>query len=81
MKLQLVEDWRKAWKWSSMRLMALSGTAELALHFFKDLPAEVTIYIDPKVLSWLATGSFVLAFLGRITSVEKHNDVQPPQSS
>lgn len=81
MKLRLVDDWHKAWKWSSMRLMGLSGTAELALHYFKDLPDTVAIYIDPHVLSWIATGSFILAFLGRITSMEKKDDAQPPSAS
>lgn len=78
-KLKLVDDWHKAWKWSSMRLFGLSGVAELGLRYFKDLPQEVTQYIDHNILSWIATGSFVLAFLGRVTSVEK-SDVQPPQS-
>jgi hypothetical protein len=81
MKLRLVDDWHQAWKWSSIRLMGLSGTAELALRFFKDLPTEVTQFIDPKVLSYIATGAFVLAFLGRLTQVEKHDDVQPPKPS
>lgn len=77
MKLRLVEDWHQAWRWSSMRLMGLAGTAELALHFFKDLPTEVTQYVEPKVLSYLATGSFILAFLGRVTQVD-HEPPQPP---
>lgn len=81
MKLRLVDDWHKAWKWSSVRLMALSGTADLALHYFKDLPDAVAIYINTDVLSYIATGAFILSFLGRVTQVEKKNDVQPPQSS
>lgn len=73
-RLHLVDDWHKAWKWSSMRFLGLSGTAELVLHYFKDLPQEVTQYIDPHVISWVATGSFLLAGLGRITQVEKKDD-------
>lgn len=78
-KVRLVEDWRKAWKWSSMRFLGLSGTAELLLHYLKDVPQEVSQYIDPHVLSWIATGSFLLAGLGRITQVEKQDDGQHNQ--
>jgi hypothetical protein len=81
LRLSLVEDWHKAWKWSSMRFMGVTGIAELVLHYFKDLPQEVAQYIDPHVLSWIATGSFLLAGLGRITQLEKPNDVQPPPAS
>lgn len=73
-RLRLVDDWRRAWKWSSMRFLGLSGAAELVLHYFKDLPQEVTQFIEPKVLSYVATSSFILAMLGRVTQVEKHND-------
>lgn len=76
MKLRLVDDWHQAWKWSSMRFLGLSGFAELVLKFYKDIPQEVSQYIEPKVLSYIATGSFILAALGRITQVDKHDDTQ-----
>lgn len=59
-----------------MRFLGLSGTAEIALHYFKDLPQEVTQFIEPKVLSYIATGSFILAIAGRLTQVEKKDDRQ-----
>ena len=80
-RLHLVSDYKQAWKWSSMRLLGLSGIAELALKYFKDLPSEATQFIDPKVLSYVATGAFLLAFLGRITEMKKGSDVEPPKSS
>ena len=77
-RLRLIDDWHKAWKFSSMRLMGLSGLAELTLHYLKDLPQEVAQYIDPNVLHWIATIAFVLAGFGRITQVESKNEpVQP----
>lgn len=76
LRLKLVDDWHQAWKWSSMRFLGISGLAELILKYFKDIPQEITQYIDPHVLSWIATGSFILAGVGRLTQVEKKS-VQP----
>ncbi len=73
-RLRLVDDWHKAWQWSSVRLWGVSGLAELTLHYLKDLPQEVAQYIDPGVLHWIATIAFILAGAGRLTQVEKKHD-------
>lgn len=78
-KVTLDNEWHRAWKFSSVRLAFLSGVAEIILKYLKDLPQEVAQYIDPHVLSWVATGSALLAVIGRMTQVEvvKSEPVQP----
>jgi hypothetical protein len=75
-RLRLIEDWKQAHKWSSMRFLALSAALQGALQ----APAYITQYLPQWVLQWTSIASFVclfLAGLGRITTLEK-KDVQPP---
>lgn len=81
MKLRLVPDWHQAWKWSSVRLMALSGSIQTALVAF---PTTLSQYIPQHILSTLSTISLVilvLAGLGRVTEVEKHNEPKSPPAA
>lgn len=76
-RIKLIEDWHQCWRWSSMRFLALGAALQGALQ----APAYVTQYLPSWVLQATSTASFaflILAGLGRITRVEKH-DVQPSE--
>lgn len=80
-RVSLDKEAHLAWKFSSVRFAALGGIAEVVQHYLKDIPQEVTQYIDPHVLSWVSTASFLLAILGRVTQVEVgHEPVQSDKS-
>jgi xanthine/uracil permease len=77
-RLRLINDWRQAHKWSSMRFLAVSAALQASLQ----APAYVTQYLPQWVLQGASTASFAclfLAGLGRITKLEK-NDVRDPNA-
>lgn len=80
-KIKLVDDWKKAYKFSSMIFLAVSGGAEALLHYIHDVPQEVAQYIDADILKWIATVSFFLVGAGRVTQVVRTNvpSDQPPK--
>lgn len=74
--IRLVDGAGEFWRWSSIRLMAVSGAIQAVLLAF---PATLAQYVPSWVMSWLATTSLlilVLAGIGRISQVEKANE--PP---
>jgi len=77
MRLKLVDDWRHAWRWSSMRFLGLGGTIQLAI---VAAPDKVTEHVPEWVMQGLSTfalACIVLAGAGRMTKVETkdHCDV------
>lgn len=77
-RIRLVDDAKDWWRWSSLRLMAVSGAIQAVLLAF---PAALAQYVPSWVMSWLATTSLIiliLAGVGRISQVEKANEPQPP---
>lgn len=71
LRLRLVTDWKQAWKWSSIRFLALGGAAQGTVI---GCPAQVAQHIPEWV--WTALSEFSLACIflaaaGRITTTEK----------
>lgn len=74
MHLHLLPDWHQAWRWSSVRFLALGAATQGAL---LTAPARVTDYVPGWLMSGLASFSLVcimLAGLGRITTTEKPDE-------
>lgn len=70
MTLRLIPDWKQAWKWSSVRFLAVGGVVQGSLLAF---PAALAQYLPGWLLSGLAMFSLacvVLGGLGRITTTE-----------
>ena len=73
LRIRLVDDWKQAHRWSSMRFLAIGGAAALVL---KTTPDSVLAYAPGWMLQGLSIvsiASFFLAGLGRVTQVEKPN--------
>lgn len=71
MKNWLVPDWRDAWRWFSVRAMALSGAAGAAwLAVPDDLRAAV-----PE--EYLGIGALVLSVLGIIGRLVDQSSAEP----
>lgn len=75
-RLRLIDDWHRCWRWSSVWFMAIAAAAQTALM----IPGLVLQYAPQWLLQTLATLAIVGAFLGRITKMEEHHDLEPPQS-
>ena len=63
----LVEDWRKAWKWISVQIMALIVVAQGLVTFVPTLKDFIPEYIWHPLMAVLA----LLAILGRIINQSK----------
>ncbi len=80
-RLRLVDGWRHAHQWSSMRFLALGGATQFAL---QTAPQRVLDNAPGWALQGLAAFSLlciVLAGLGRVTSLEKPPCPPSPPSS
>ncbi|MCH7272595.1 hypothetical protein [Burkholderia gladioli] len=81
MKIRLVEDWKEAWKWSEMRLLA-AGAAVLAA-----MPHLFSLLSDnwPSVAPWVMTYfpkapativpviGLVITMIARVLEVSRHD--------
>lgn len=76
MKLRLIDDWHRCWRWSSVWFMAAAAAAQTALM----IPGLVLQYAPQWLLQTLATIAIIGAFIGRLTTTEKPHDLQPPHS-
>lgn len=73
-RIRLIEDARHAWKWSSMRFLALGVTVQGAVVSADRI--GISAHIPDWVLSAASTfafGCMILAGVGRLTTVEKAN--------
>ncbi len=80
LKLRLIDDYHKAWRFSSMRFMALGVSCQGAVVTSDRL--GISQHVAPWVLSALSTSALacmVAAGLGRITTTEPRNEplIQP----
>ena len=74
---RLVDDAHEAWKWGSMRFLALGGACELAV---KTTPDKVAQYAPSWLMSSLSTVAIVclvLAGVSRVTVKDGAPDVRP----
>lgn len=73
MQLRLIPDWKQAWRWSSVRFLAIGGVMQGSLLAF---PAQLQQYLPPWLLSGLAEFALfcvIAGGVGRITTTEKPN--------
>lgn len=78
-RARLVDDWKRAWRWWSMRFNA-AGIAVLAFVQFEPgavlwvwnmMPGEVRRFLPPNFLLWVGLGLFLLSMLSRVVKQEK----------
>ena len=62
-KLQLVENWRQARKWASVKCMALAGVLQTA---WLAVPDEIKATIPPGLVGKVTIGLLVLGLMGRL---------------
>lgn len=77
MGLRLIDDWHRAWKWSSIRFLALGASCQTVV---VTCPAQVAQHVPEWVWQGLSIFSLicmVAAAAGRVTTVEKPNDQSP----
>jgi 1,4-dihydroxy-2-naphthoyl-CoA synthase len=71
MRLYLIDNWHHAWRWSSIRFIALGGVTQMAL---QTMPDRVLAFVPGWALQGLSMFSLaciLAAGLGRITTTEK----------
>lgn len=83
--MQLINDWRKSWKFWSIRL-GLIGTAltsiflaapEAALYAWALLPDDIKSVLPPAFIKFSGIGILALSFIARLvkqTKLEAEND-------
>lgn len=74
LRLRLIDDWRQAWKWSSMRFLGIGIAIQGVL---QTAPGSVTQYVPQWILQTAGTISFacmIAAAFGRVTKVERKDD-------
>lgn len=62
-KVQLVEDWRKAWRWFSVNAMVLAAAIQGA---WLQIPDDMKASIPPALVSYSTITLLVLGVLGRL---------------
>ena len=70
MQLRLIPDWNHAWRWSSVRFLALGATVQTTLLAF---PAQLQQYLPPEALKYgslIALACMFLGAAGRVTTTE-----------
>ncbi len=73
-KLRLVNDWRHAWKWSSIRFLATGGAIQTVV---VTCPAGVAQHVPEWVwqtMSCFALFCMVAAGMGRVTTIEPKDE-------
>lgn len=63
MKVTLVEDWRKAWRWFSVNAMVLAAAIQGT---WLQLPDDMKATLPPHLVSYSTIALLVLGVLGRI---------------
>ena len=66
--MKLVENWRHAWKWFSVQLVALAGTIQLSVLAFPDTLKQ---YLPDWALHASALFLLGAAILGRLIDQKK----------
>lgn len=66
-KLKLVEDWRSARKWLSVKCMALAGALQSTWLF---IPDDMKTSVPPGLVGKVTLGLLILGLLGRLFQQE-----------
>ena len=80
MKLQFVEDWRKAWKWFSVNAMILAAAIQGT---WLQIPEDMKAGIPPQFVSGATIALLVLGVAGRLvkqTSTEGDQNAEDAKS-
>ena len=62
-KPELVSDWRSAWKFISVNMMALAASLQVT---YLSLPEEMQASISPEILSIVTTFLMAAGMAGRV---------------
>ena len=65
MQFHLIWNWRDAWRWMSVRLIALAASLQIVLLAF---PEQLAQYLPPWLLQGGAIACLAGALLGRVTT-------------
>lgn len=72
MKLQLVEDWKKAWRWFSVNAMLLAGAIQAA---WIGTPDDLRAAVPAHLVQWITMALLGLGVAGRV--VKQGDEKQP----
>lgn len=61
--MKLVPNWRKAWRWLSMRFLALAAAAQVA---WQTMPPEALAVIPVGWRGYITLGLVLAAMVGRV---------------
>ena len=73
-KLQLVEDWRKAWRWFSVNAMIAAGAIQGA---WLQIPDDMRAHIPEHLISGATIALLILGVAGRLIKQGVEDDKQP----
>lgn len=65
--MKLVDDWKRAHKWASVRITAALATVSLAYDYLPAVQTYIAPYVSPKVMAALAA----VIVIARITDFGK----------
>jgi len=65
--MNLVEDWKRAHKWASVRIAAVLATVSVAYDYFPAVQSYVAPYVSPKTMAIIS----VVIIAARVISFGK----------
>lgn len=66
--MMLVKDWKRAWKWASIRCMAVAASIQGSWLF---VPDDMKTSIPPNILQGVTVILLLVGIAGRITTTKK----------
>lgn len=73
MKLELVEDWRKAWRWFSVNAMILAAAIQGA---WLQIPDDMKSSIPPQLVQYATIALLIFGVVGRLIQQGKEEGVE-----
>lgn len=68
MKFKLIDNWKEAWKWSSTRLMAITGALTTA---WLAIPEDLRSAVPPRLMASAVLVLVLAGAIARVTVFEK----------
>ncbi|WP_244130598.1 hypothetical protein [Burkholderia gladioli] len=80
-KIRLVDDWKEAWKWSEMRLLAIGAAVLAAMPHLFSLLSDNWPSIAPWVMTYFPKApativpviGLVITMIARVLEVSRHD--------
>ena len=72
MKLQLIDDWRKAWKWFSLHAMVLAAAVQ---GVWLEIPVDMKDKLPEQYVHYVTIALMVLGIVGRLVKQGKDENV------